>query len=330
MPSRPSHAAHAPLASLSNLLTRRRLLATSGTGIAATGLPLPGMGHHFVHARQATPEAEAPDEGPEAFMVQYFHFEKMFSGFGVNLGDEVLATIYGTDVPTLLAIRQEFDDAARQAAEELLADPAFADQVNALPFEPGTTVVGVGDSITDDLQSWFEILRHLVDLQRPDDQIQFSNQGISGDTTTDVLPRMNGAIAAQPSWIITMLGTNDACRFGLEPEKPVVSAEESIANFQALRHAAATESEANWAWITPPSSNPDLVDATMGVFGMALSNDDLKPIVDFLLEQPEPVADIFARFGQPASTDLIPMDGIHPSLEGQKVIVQVLVEALTA
>lgn len=326
MSSRPSHVVPAPLTLLPNLLTRRRMLAASGAALAATGLPVPRMSHHFVHAQQATP---APGN-PAAFAVQYFHFEKMLAGFGVPFDDDLLAAMYGIDVQTLHTIWQQFVDVARQAAEDLLADPHFADRVGQLPFEPGSTVVGVGDSITDDLQSWLEILRHLLALQRPDDQILVINQGISGDTTTDVLARMAGAVAAQPAWIITMLGTNDACRFGLEPEKPVVSAEETIANFQAMRHFAATESNANWAWITPPSSNPELVDAVMGAFGMSLSNDDLKPIVDFLLEQPEPVAGIFARFGQPASTDLIPVDGIHPSLEGQKAIVWELVQALTA
>jgi lysophospholipase L1-like esterase len=310
-------------------LTRRRLLASSGAALAATGLPMPGMNHHFVHARQATPAATPSPQNPAAFAVQYFHFEKMLAGFGIPIDDDLLATMYGIDVPTLHAIRQQFDDAVRQAAEDLLADPDFADRVSQLPFEPGSTVVGLGDSITDDLQSWLEILRHLLALQRPDDQIQIINQGISGDTTSDAIPRMIEVVAADPAWIITMLGTNDACRFGLEPTKPAVSAEESTANLLALRHFAATESNANWAWITPPSSNPALVDAAMGPFEMSLSNDDLKPIADFLLEQPEPVADIFSRFGQPASTDLIPMDGIHPSLDGQKAIVSELVRSLT-
>lgn len=330
MPSRPRHMVPAHLSSLSNLLTRRRLLATSGAAIAGAGLPVPGMRHHFVHARQATPEATPSPGDPAAFAVQYFHFEKMLAGYGVPIDEELLATMYRTDVPTLHAIRQHFDDAARQAAEDLLADPDFADRVSRLPFEPGTTVVGLGDSITDDLQSWLEILRHLVELQRPDDQIQFSNQGISGDTTSDALPRMIGVVATDPAWIITMLGTNDACRFGLEPTKPVVSLEEATANLLALRHFAATESNASWAWITPPPSNPELVDAAMGSFEMSLSNDDLAPIADFLREQPEPVADIFTRFGQPAPTDLIPIDGIHPSLEGQKTIARELVLALTA
>jgi hypothetical protein len=68
----------------------------------------------------------------------------------------------------------EFDAQARQAALGLLTDAEFAEKVAGLPFTSGQTVVG--DSITDDLQGWLEILRHLLDIRG--DAPRIVNQGV--------------------------------------------------------------------------------------------------------------------------------------------------------
>lgn len=202
-------------------VTRRKLLAASALAGAGATAPV-GVLLGLVHAHQATPSA-APAADEAAFFVQFVHFEKYFASFGVTLDAEQLAPLYGLDAATYGEIRNEFDANARRAAEELLAEPGFADRVAGLPFAPGDTVAGIGDSITDDLQSWLEILRHLLELQRPGDGIQVFNEGISGDTTTDVLLRFIPIILEQPAWILCFLGTNDAVRYGRQPTKTLVS-----------------------------------------------------------------------------------------------------------
>lgn len=97
--------------------------------------------------------------------------------------------------PGLAALRAGFDSAAREA-QELLADAAFADRVDALPFRPEQTVYAVGDSNIDDLQSWAEILRHLLDPRRPGHRVQVINGGLSAHTTAMVLRRCNTDICA--------------------------------------------------------------------------------------------------------------------------------------
>ena len=47
--------------------------------------------------------------------------------------------------------------------EELLIDKKFVEDVRRLPFLKGQKIVGYGDSITDDYQSWFEILSVILD-----------------------------------------------------------------------------------------------------------------------------------------------------------------------
>ena len=137
------------------------------------------------------------------------------------------------------------------AASELLADADFAARVDRLPFAANSTVVGLGDSITDDLQSWLEILRHLLDLRRPADAIQAVNAGISGETTSQMVSRFLGVVARQPAWIICMAGTNDARTHGTSPIKTLISIDETERNLAALRNFAATQTAARWLWLTP-------------------------------------------------------------------------------
>jgi acyl-CoA thioesterase I len=64
-----------------------------------------------------------------------------------------------------------------------------AGHVDRLPFRAGEIVVGVGDSITDDLQSWLETVRLLLELRRPEGGIRVVNAGLSAHTTAMVLRR---------------------------------------------------------------------------------------------------------------------------------------------
>src|SRR5437016_4409590 len=98
---------------------------------------------------------------------QYLHPEKMYP----MIGEAVIAAIYGTPLEIYRQIKEAFAAAACRAAEELLSQSDFAARVDRLPFTSGSTVVGLGDSITDDLQSWLEILRCLVSMRRPQDNI---------------------------------------------------------------------------------------------------------------------------------------------------------------
>ena len=58
---------------------------------------------------------------------------------------------------------------AREAASELLADPAVASMVDRLPLRKGATVVAFGDSLTSEPQSWAVILSELLAARRAAD-----------------------------------------------------------------------------------------------------------------------------------------------------------------
>ncbi|MFT4220590.1 MAG: hypothetical protein QM611_08750 [Microbacterium sp.] len=107
--------------------------------------------------RSASVAPHAPQAAPQ---LQYVHLEKLY-GYLPGLA-ESLPAIFGVSLEEYAAIRERFDALARSAAEGLLADREFVDRVARLPFLRGARILAVGDSLTDDLSSWAEILRHVL------------------------------------------------------------------------------------------------------------------------------------------------------------------------
>jgi acyl-CoA thioesterase-1 len=146
-------------------------------------------------------------------LIRFQHPEKVLGYLG-GLDDDRLATLFGLDLGTYQQLRRSHHEQARRAAADLLDDPAFAKTVDQLPFRPNQRVVAIGESTTDDLLSWFEILRHLLNLRRPTDGITLTNMAVSGQTSTQALTTLPGLFFHRPDWVLCMLGGNDAQRLG--------------------------------------------------------------------------------------------------------------------
>ena len=270
-----------------------------------------------------------------AYVLQFQHKEKLLAGIP-GVGDATVAALWELDAATYRRIRETFSERARRAARELLADDAFAARVGRLPFAAGATVVGLGDSITDDDQSWLEILRHLLALRRPQDQIQVLNEGLSGDTTAQMIARFLDVVLEQPDWIFCLAGTNDARLHGQYPTKTLVSLSETAANLDMLRNFGATQCPARWLWITPATVIEGQIerDWFLSPFELRWRNRDLTAIaraVEDVAEQgQDPCVNLQEVFGLPPDPVLLLPDGLHPSLAGQTAIVRAVVETLTA
>ena len=265
-----------------------------------------------------------------AYLVQFIHPEKRYMGFPGTLGEEAVAGLLGTDLSTYRQIRAGFAANALRAAHELLAEAGFAGSIDHLPFVPGDKIVGLGDSLTDDSQSWFEILRNVLALRRPDDRLSLVNAGISAQTTTEIFARFLDVVHQQPAWILCPMGANDTWYWTNAPLKLNVSLEETEKNLLAMRQAAATLTSARWVWFTPPPFIHDLVVAHwyQGTFEMLTRNEDVQAIAQFIARQPDPVVDLQAVFGFPPKREWLMDDGLHPTLEGHKAIVRALVRVL--
>ncbi len=280
-----------------------------------------------------TPRADSPS--PEIVnLVQYVHPEKTYFWVPGLANDTVRAGLYDLDVAAYEAIKSDFAGAARGAAEDLLADESFAQKVDRLPFERNAVVAVLGESDTDSLQSWFEIVRHLLELRRPGDGIQLVNNGISALTTTQAFNPFVPVLAQQPNWIFCALGANDALRIGPEPTKTLVSLEETTRNLAELRRLAEVATTAQWVWLTRMPIDDARMEANesyqMGPVPFAWRNADLEAINAWIREQPQPVVDIYAGFGDPAPQEFQEPDGLHPTLAGHQVLAREFVERMTA
>ncbi len=262
--------------------------------------------------------------------IRYHHPEKMLAALPTRpeISDALIAPFFRTDAETYKEIKASFAGRARRSAKELLQDPRFGALVDRLPFEPCTTVVGLGDSITDDLLSWFEILRHLLDERRPDDGVHFINAGISGDTTSGLLGRILDVLEGEPGWILTLIGTNDV-PFVREPStKSLVSLEETGKNLRALRDLV-VDRGARLAWMMPPPAIEERMAETPA--GQPVwRNTDLAEVARLVrkVAGQDPLVDLWEVFGDPVNPEYLLPDGLHPSLAGQKAIAAALVERL--
>jgi len=335
-----SQPALSTIAAASVAMTRRVAIRGVGAGLAAS-ITAPRLAG--AHARERQPEA-TPTNGASAdqkgdptvddaiveALVQFIYPEKTFF-YLPGFDEEGIAGLYGLDVERYRAIRDRFDTAARGAAEDLLTDPTFAGRVDRLPFRAGSTLVGLGDSFTDDLQSWLEILRHLLALRRSQDRIQIVNAGVSARTSADVLHYAMPALGQQPDWVFCLIGGGDAKRIGPEPTKTMVGVAETAANLDALRRLAAAWTEASWVWITPATVDEARV-AAFPAFQQGQStwrNTDLLAVGDVIRGRPDPVVDLQALFGLPPDANFLRPDGLHPSLAGHQAIARAVVERLT-
>ena len=261
-----------------------------------------------------------------AAQLQYVHLEKLY-GYLPWLA-ESLPAIFGLTPEEYGAIRDRFDALTRFAAEQLLADAEFAERVSRLPFRRGDRILAVGDSITDDLQSWAEILRHVLAVTRPEDDLTVVNAGLSAHTSAMVLRRWPSLLHPAPDWIVCGLGGNDVTR--IAGGKPQVGLAESVENLRELRRIAAERTQARWMWLTPVPVDEERAAANPGFQYGASSwrNTDITALADAIRGFDDPVVDLVAVFGIPAHPDLQGPDGVHPSLPGQQRIVMALAETL--
>ncbi|WP_264777795.1 SGNH/GDSL hydrolase family protein [Deinococcus aetherius] len=150
-------------------------------------------------------------------MVQLRHPEKTLAIFpGLrDLTPEDHARLFGLGAAAYGQTLEDFTARVRGVARELPADPEFA----ALPLEPGQTILGLGDSLTADRQSWFEVLRQVLELRRLNDRLRLINAGVSADTTVHLLTRLAPLTVHNPAWILTLIGTNDVRLHGKHSTK---------------------------------------------------------------------------------------------------------------
>ncbi len=164
-------------------------------------------------------------------------------------------------------------------------------------------IVTFGDSLTAGVsgRSYPDQLQEL--LLKEHYGYRVDNQGVSGDTSTDGLARIDNVLAAHPALVVLEFGGNDGLR-GL----PVASTRQNLA--QMIEQIQSAKVPMVLLGITlPPNYGTDYVKTFTGMFP-SLAKQYKVPIMPFLLLH-------VYRDGA-----LMQPDGVHPNEKGNTVVAQ--------
>ncbi|SHE54812.1 Lysophospholipase L1 [Fodinibius roseus] len=287
--------------------------------------------------------SEEEQEVLEKYLLQFLNLEKRYPLLPGIENEEAIAGLMGIEKDELLKLRGRFSANARQAAVEMLEDPEVAEWIEDLPFEEGDTIVALGDSITDDLQGWFHIFQHVLEIGLDQPDFTFINSGVSYDTSTDALKRLNrDVLDHQPDWVIVALGTFDAQRLHVAPDRPLVSLADYWENLNTIESAVSEVTDNPLIWMSPPPVIPEMLQQ-IRLFNFDLFEEDLSRIREILSGKKGYIVDpLGERMHEeegdqeqeagdesdlPAAWNYL-SDGLHPSLSGHVNTVKELIRFL--
>jgi acyl-CoA thioesterase-1 len=161
--------------------------------------------------------------------------------------------------------------------------------------------VAFGDSLTAGVagRSYPEQLQDLLDQTNL--RYRVDNQGVSGDTTTDGLARIDNVIAQKPHLVLLEFGGNDGLR-GVPIAATLKNLDEMIKRLQLNSIPVIL------LGITlPPNYGPDYVKPFTEMFPK-LAREHHLPLLPFLL------AHVYQN------SALMQPDGIHPNGDGNKIL----------
>lgn len=175
-----------------------------------------------------------------------------------------------------------------------------------------TVIIFLGDSLTagyelDESQAFPAHVE--TDLRESGHKVRVINAGISGDTTTGGLARLDWLLNQKPDMLFVGLGGNDGLR-----GTPL---ETSEVNLRAIieRATAAGVRVLLAGMLIPPNYGQDYTEQFAGIYPR-LAEEFGVPLIPFLLE------------GVAARPELNLDDGIHPNAEGQRIVAETVLSHL--
>jgi len=196
--------------------------------------------------------------------------------------------------------------------EEKRAQPVQPVAQMAAPVDERPVMVAFGDSLTAGQGtgpglSYADFLQQ--ELDRKGYRFRVVNQGISGDTTSGGVTRIDAAVRLRPKVVILELGANDGLR-GLPVETTRANLAEMIAAFQGAGAKVLL-----CGMTLPPNYGPGYIRSFEKVFG-DLSREKKAALVPFFLE------------GVATQRELMQSDGLHPTAEGNARIAATVMKYL--
>jgi len=260
---------------------------------------------------------ELEKEVIQDYLIHFMNLEKKYPLLPGTRNPENVAAFIGLTPQEFAEARIKLHEQAEQAAEELLKDEEFLKYTTRLPFKKGDLIVAVGDSYTDDLQGWFEIMRRVLEIARPELELRFENAAVYQDTSFDILRRLNRSVVdAKADWLFASAGTYDAMRYGVMPERNHVSLTEYWENLNSIEQVAEDTTDNPMVWITPvPVLTAEM--QKFPLFEGTVHNTDLNQYREIIAGRKGFIVDPKGvRFGNPPEQWNYINDGVNASIAG--------------
>jgi len=287
------------------------------------------LGSDVVAARTIDPDPDADSNIPARFL----HADRsvMVARAEVSglVAGQLNAAVLRVGRPIAEAVTAGLAAAVRTAADDLLADPSFVAAVESLPWHDGDRIVALGDSITDDSCSWAEQLHEVIARVKP--TVTVINHGVTGATTQEQLARIDLLCRQRPTWVIQLLGTNDARRQGSVNQVRMAEPDQTVVNLNKLTALITGEAGARIVRLTPPPVIEERVNRWEPFAAEQISwrSADVAEIAQLIRALDPAAIDLYSAFG-PHQGDLILADGVHPNMGGQSFILRTLIAGLSS
>lgn len=266
----------------------------------------------------------------EQFMLPYHHIAKRIPLFPGKNNTESEAGLYGITEDELEKYRSNFDENAKEAALEILKEDEIVDCLDKIPMDGEETIIAFGDSNTEDAQGWFSILRHVLEISTEKANFNFINAGLSYNTTAEALRRIDrDVIVHEPDWVFIALGTFDAQRLNIAPERTLLPLSETWENIETIQAILESRVENPLVWITPAPVINDLLEENL-LYDFTIEERDLSQVQELVAGKSGAIIDSRGkRMGEsgPQAWNYLP-DGLHHSLSGHIETVRAIIKKL--
>ena len=266
----------------------------------------------------------------EQYKLPFLNISSQFPLYPGKNHAKIEAALLGWTEQELEQARANLKENARQAALELLKEDEIVDQLDALPFDGEECIAILGDSISLDAQGWVYILSHLIDIGTEKTNVKWINASQAYDTTTDALRRLDRDILVHnPDWVIIALGTFDAQRLAIYPDRTLIPLSDTWENIQAIQDILDQTLEHPLLWVSPAAVISDLLTEHV-LYDFCIQPEDLRAVQDIITGKIGGIVDPKAeRMGEngPRAWYYIP-DGLHHSLTGHMQTVKEVISTL--
>jgi len=266
----------------------------------------------------------------EQYKLPFLNISSHFPLYPGKNHATIEAALLGWTEQELEKAKANFQNNARQAALELLKEDEIVDQLDALPFDGEECIAILGDSISLDAQGWVYILSHLIDIGIEKTNVKWINASQAYNTTTDALRRLDRDILVHnPDWVIIALGTFDAQRLAIYPDRTLIPLSDTWENIQAIQDILDQTLEHPPLWVSPAAVITDLLTEHV-LYDFCIQPEDLRAVQDVVTGKIGGIVDPKAeRMGEngPRAWHYIP-DGLHHSLTGHMQTVKEVISTL--